>query len=134
MAEAFLTTTEFAAAWRPLSAVEQADAERLLESAGQWIREQYAKHFGVAIANDHAGAIAVSINVVRVAMETGKYAGQTSFNRQRVEGPRSKTDGGSFAAPGGSLVFTDWHKEQLGIPTRPRPRWRFDGVQQDARY
>lgn len=131
---AFLTATEFEAAWRPLSATESLWAARLLEAAGRWIRSQYLQHFGHAIDDDDPRAITVSIDVVKNAMETGRYAGQTSFSRTRTEGPRSKGDGGTFAAPGGALVFDDWHKEQLGLPTRPQPRYRFDGVVHDARY
>lgn len=127
---AFITVDDFEAAWRPLSIAERSNADYLLTSAGQWIRDEYLKFHGVAIADDHAGALAVSIDVVRTAMETGKYAGHLNYGR--TEGPRAKS--GSLATPGGSLAFTDWHKEQLGIPTRPRPAWCFGGIDHDARY
>lgn len=127
---AFISVDDFAAEWRPLSPAEELTADRLLASAALWIREQYEKFHGSQIADDHAGAISVSIDVVRNAMETGKYAGHLSYGR--TEGPRAKS--GTLAAPGGSLVFTDWHKEQLGIPTRPRPSYLFDGIVHDARY
>lgn len=126
----FISVDDFAAGWRPLSDAEEIDAQRLLDSAAAWIREQYEKFHHAPIADDHPGAISVSIDAVRNAMETGKYAGHLAYGRG--EGPRSKS--GTFAAPGGSLVFTDWHKEQLGIPTRPRPSFSFDGIVQDARY
>ena len=85
----FISVDDFAAEWRPLSSAEELTADRLLASAALWIREQYEKFHGSQIADDHAGAISVSIDVVRNAMETGKYAGHLSYGR--TEGPRGKS-------------------------------------------
>lgn len=117
----FVTVDDFAAAWRPLSGAERTTATRLLADAARWIREQYQRHFGEPIADDHPGAVSVSIDVVKTAMETGKYAGHTSYSR--TEGPRARA--GTLSAPGGSLAFTDWHKELLGISTRVMPVGNF---------
>ena len=126
---AFLTSAELAAAWRPLSASEISLADRLLASVGQQIRDRYLSVRGLAIADDDPTAIAISIDVVKTAMSTSAYLGHLSY--QRVEGPRSKT--GTLANPGGSLVITDWHWLQLGLPSTAMPEAYFDGYD-DARY
>ena len=116
-ASPFVSVADFTAAWRPLSGSETVTAERLLADAARWIREHYRRHHGEPIPDDHPGAVSVSIDAVKTAMETGKYAGHVSYSR--TEGPRAKS--GTLAAPGGALVFTDWHKQLLGIPTRVMP-------------
>lgn len=126
---AFLTVTDFAAAWRPLSGSEQSLAGTYLTSVGQQIRDRYLQVRGVPISDTDVNAIAVSISVVKSAMSTEAYAGHVSY--QRVEGPRSKT--GTLATPGGSLVISDWHWQQLGLPTSAMPDACYDGYG-DARY
>lgn len=122
---AFATVEQVAAEFRPLSDVEKVSAERLLDEAARWIRQEYRKYFDTDIAIDHPGAISVSIDVVKAALRTDVYAGHTSYSRSRTEGPRAKADSGTLSAPGGALAFTDWHKAQLGIPTRPQPKFNF---------
>jgi hypothetical protein len=126
---AFLTTAQFESGWRPLSARERAAADALLAAAGQWIRDEYRKVHGTEIADDNPNAILVSRNVVQTAITTGAYVGHISYSR--TEGPRSKS--GTFANPGGALVFSDWHKTLLGFPVRAMPEAYFDGYE-DARY
>ena len=127
----FLTAAALQSRWRSLTPAELADAEDLLAAAGRWIRTNYLATHGTAIAEDNPAAIAVSVSVVKTAITTGAYRGHLSYGR--AEGPRSKS--GSFSDPGGALVFDDWHKDQLGIPTRPQPTWRMDcNGYDDARY
>lgn len=120
---AFVAVAAVAAAWRALSTAEQTYAAQLLDAAGQTIRDEYRKAFGVEIDEAHPAAKTVSIDLVRTAISTGAYTGHIQYGR--LDGPRQKT--GTLANPGGALVFTDYHRQQLGIPTTAGPQWCFDG-------
>lgn len=120
---AFVSPAVLQSGWRDLSSKEQTYASQLLISAGQRIRDEYRKAFGTEIAENHPGAITVSIEMVRTCMSTGAYVGHLEYGR--LEGPRQKT--GKLVNPGGALVFTDYHRQQLGIPTTAGPEFCFDG-------
>lgn len=109
---AFVYPGELAAAWRPLSEAEEVWAGLLLAAAAVWIREKVP-----GVADDSLAARVVSIDVVRTALETGKTPGHLSYSR--TVGATAKS--GTLAVAAGSLTWTDWHREQLGIRTRPLP-------------
>lgn len=100
----------------PLTSAERDIAEQLLGAAARWIRSQKPD-----IADGDPDAKVVCIEVVRTAMSTRAYAGHTSYSR--TTGPRAKA--GTLADPGGALVFSDWHKELLGISINPQPSYYF---------
>ncbi|PPJ31907.1 hypothetical protein C5E45_32980 [Nocardia nova] len=100
----------------PLSSSTERDiAEQLLIAAAKWIRENAPEPL------DPATAKIVSIEVVATAMTTRAYAGHISYTR--TTGPRTKA--GTLVNPGGALVFSDWHKELLGIAVHAQPSWNF---------
>ncbi|HEY9314631.1 hypothetical protein [Williamsia sp.] len=127
--EAFTTAEQLQSGWRSLSNPELTYAAQLLTAAGKWIRDQYLEAKGVAIADNNPAALTVSIDVVKTAMMTAAYQGHISYNR--VEGSRQKA--GTLVNPGGALSFSDWHKEQLGIPTSTLGIGIFEDCP-DARY
>ncbi|WP_094980340.1 hypothetical protein [Rhodococcus pyridinivorans] len=115
-APAFATYRDVQDAWRPLRDAERTWAVQLLEAAARWIRRQLPN-----IADDDPAAKLVSISVVKSALTAGDASGYVSHSKSI--GPWSKS--GTLANPDGALVFTDWHKEQLGLgPTRV-PHYRF---------
>ena len=120
---AFVTVSELMTSWRTLTPAEQIYAGQLLEAAGQKIREEYRDAHGVEIDEAHPAARTVSIELVRAAIATGAYVGHIQY--ARIEGPRQKS--GTLKNPGGALVFTDYHREQLGIPITAGPVYYFDG-------
>lgn len=99
----------------PLTSAERDIAEQLLAAAAKWIRENVPGTVDVPTAK------IVSIDVVGTAMSTRAYAGHLSYTR--TNGPRTKA--GTLVNPGGALVFSDWHKELLGIPINPQPTYYF---------
>lgn len=124
---AFVTVTELETAWRTLTAAQRAYAAQLLESAAGKIREEYRAAKGVEIDPANPAARTVSIEMVRAAIETGAYVGHVSYTR--TEGPRTKS--GTLINPGGLLVFTDWHREQLGLPIHALAEAFFDDCSDD---
>lgn len=120
-AYAFVMVTDLANAWRALTTAERTYAAQLLDAAGQKIRDAYRGAFGVDIDDDNPAAKTVSIDMVKTAIDTGKYIGHVQYGR--LEGPRQKT--GTLKNPGGALVFTDYHRQQLGIPITAGPVYRF---------
>lgn len=108
----FAEVSELTEMFRPLTGREEAWADLLLQAAAVWIKEQRP-----GIADDSLPAKVVSLDVVRTALETGKYTGHVSYSR--TVGATAKS--GTLAAAAGSLTWTDWHKEQLGISVRATP-------------
>lgn len=127
--QAFIDSNQLQAVWRPLSVPEHASAGKLLTAAGKRIRDEYREAFGTAIAETDPNAETVSIDLVKTAMMTAAYQGHTSYSR----GEGARTKGGTLANPGGALTFTDWHREQLGIPIHALAEAYFDDCS-DARY
>lgn len=126
---AFVTVSELESSWRTLTAPQRVYAGQLLESAADKIREEYLAAKGVDIDAASSAARTVSIEMVRTAIETGAYVGHLTYSR--TEGPRAKA--GTLLNPGGLLVFTDWHREQLGLPVHALAEAFFDDCS-DARY
>ncbi|MGW8936178.1 Gp19/Gp15/Gp42 family protein [Gordonia terrae] len=124
-----MTVTELAASWRALTSQEQTYATDLLNAAADTIRAEYRKAFAAEIEQSNPAARTVSIEMVKTAIQTGAYVGHISYGR--IEGQRQKS--GRLINPGGALVFTDYHREQLGIPTRALAQACFDDVS-DARF
>ncbi|AZV00737.1 head-to-tail connector complex protein [Gordonia phage Kiko] len=120
---AFVSVVTLQSGWRTLTAAEQTYARQLLDSAGTTIRDEWRKAFGTEIADDHPTAVTISIEMVRTCITTGAYIGHLQYGR--LEGPRQKT--GTLVNPGGALVFTDYHRKQLGIPIIAGPQFCFDG-------
>lgn len=108
----FANVEELTENWRPLSGPERARATQLLGAAGRWIRRKLP-----GIAADDPDAKLVSIEVVRTALDTADYAGHLSYSRT-VGGISGS---GTLANPGALLVFTDSHRELLGLPTSESP-------------
>lgn len=120
---AFATVTELEAQWRTLSTTESAAATSYLDTAAALIRAEFKDKLGLDdVPEDRLSAAkSVSLDVVKTALSTSAYAGHLVY--ARTEGPRAKS--GTFAAPGGTLTLTDWHREQLGLPVNPAPSWHF---------
>ena len=126
---AFVSVTVLQNAWRALTTAERTYAGQLLDAAGEKIREEWRKAFGTEIDDDNPHAVTVSIQMVRECISTGAYAGHIQYGR--LDGPRQKT--GTLANPGGALVFTDFHRDQLGIPIHALAEAYFDDCS-DARF
>lgn len=120
---AFATVDELADAWRPLTDAEKVAAGLNLSSVASLIRREFKERLGLdEIPVDRLDtAKSVSIEIVKVAIDTGKWPGHIEYGR--TEGPRSKT--GTLAAPGGTLALNDWQREQLGVPVNAAPAWNF---------
>ncbi|AOD24048.1 hypothetical protein IM25_22725 [Rhodococcus sp. p52] len=101
---------------RPLPEWQRTDAQMMLDAAASWIRERKP-----GIAPDDPNAKLVSIQVVKAALISEAYLGLSAFSKTTGEVTRS----GTLANPGQLLVFTDFHKELLGIPFRAGPVWSF---------
>ncbi|AMS02929.1 head-to-tail adaptor [Gordonia phage MagicMan] len=125
----FVTVTELAASWRALTTQEQTYATDLLNAAAEKIRAEYRKAFAAEIEQSNPAARTVSIDMVKTAIQTGAYVGHIQYGR--IEGQRQKS--GRLLNPGGALVLTDYHREQLGIPTRALAQACFDDAS-DARF
>lgn len=102
---------------RPLPAGEQADIERAIWAASQWIRDRRP-----GIPDGDKAAQYVVIDVVKTAVATGKHRGLSSFSR--TVGGVSRA--GTITGPGGALEFTAFHHQLLGLSASPIPRGRFD--------
>lgn len=126
---AFVPVTDLQNSWRALTTTERTYAEQLLEAAGKKIRDEYRDAMGAEIDDANPAARTVSIEMVRYAISTGAYTGHIVYNRG--EGARVK--GGTLVNPGGALVFTDHHRDQLGIPIHALAIGTFDDCS-DARY
>lgn len=124
---AFVEVSDLENAWRALTTTERTYAGQLLESAGKKIRDEYRDAIGAEIDDANPTARTVSIDMVRTAISTGSYAGHIVYNRG--EGPRVK--GGTLVNPGGALVFTDYHRDQLGIPIHALAIGTFDDCSDD---
>lgn len=109
-----VTADELADLWRPLTPIEKANAEKLIRLATAWIRKN-------APGADETTADDVVLDVVRSAMETGKYSAFVSFSR--TVGGVSQS--GTLANPGEHVVFTAFHRELLGIGPALAPRFSF---------
>lgn len=125
----FVSVDELVDVWRVLTPPERKYAEDLLAAAADKIREQYRKAFDAEIAQTMPAARTVSIDMVKTALQTGAYVGHIQY--VRIEGQRQKS--GTLINPGGALVFTDYHREQLGIATSALAQGYFDDVS-DARF
>ncbi|QDP44124.1 head-to-tail adaptor [Gordonia phage JuJu] len=116
----FLTVEEFVTQWRPLSAAERVYAEQLLAAAARRIR-RHVPHLAV----DDPDAKLVSFQVVRSVLESDEarasMPGLSTFTTTVGE----KTNGGKLINPDALLVFTPYHWEQLGVSSKPKPRWNF---------
>ncbi len=126
---AFVSVTDLVSVWRALTQAQRTYAADLLDAAGEKIRDEYREAFGTEIDQSNPAARTVSIEMVKTAIQTGAYVGHIQYGR--LEGPRQKS--GTLANPGGALVFTDYHREQLGIPTRALAQAYFDDCS-DARF
>lgn len=119
---AFASADDLAAVWRPLSGAERTAAESYLDAAAALIRDAYKAAHGTELPADREeAAAAVSLDMVKTAIATGAYVGHLAYGR--TEGPRSKS--GTLAAAGGSLALLAWHRELLGLPVTPEPRYYF---------
>ncbi|NKS97493.1 hypothetical protein GTA09_20230 [Rhodococcus hoagii] len=115
MAE-FATADEVNRGRRPLSSDERVNVEAMIAAAGLWIREKRPD-----IADGDQAANFVVVQVVRTAMDTEKFRGLVSFTK--ATGGVSR--GGTLANPGELIVFSDFHRELLGISKSVMPQWHF---------
>lgn len=113
----FATYQDVQNVWRPLSQVEQENARLLLAAAAKWIRDRLPD-----IADGDPTAKLVSIQVTKAALIPGAFEGHSSYSKGI--GPWSKS--GSLINPAAVLVFTDEHKELLGIAPSGGPHWNFE--------
>lgn len=117
----FASPDDVAAGWRTLTAAELTRAMGLLDAAATWIRSKRP-----GIAADDPQARFVSTEVVRAALATGRWEGHASYSETVGGVSRSGTLVPAGAA--GSVFFTDFHKELLGIPTAATPVGQFGDV------
>ncbi|MFD6893486.1 hypothetical protein ACFWB0_02905 [Rhodococcus sp. NPDC060086] len=101
----FLTTSEFVALWRPLSAQETELAALLLEAANKRILE-----IAPNTPSDSPSARLVALEVVRGALTTAALVGHVSY--AKGIGPWTKS--GTLSNPDAALLFTDEHHRLLG--------------------
>lgn len=113
---AFAEPEDITLGGRSLTAAQKVEAQLLLDAAASWIRDRKPD-----IAPDDPNAKLVSIQVVKAALASEPYLGLSSYSKTTGEVTRS----GTLAHPGQFLVFTDFHKELLGIPFRAGPAWSF---------
>ena len=114
---AFAEPTDVESVWRPLSTQELSNASMLLDAAAQWIRGRLPD-----IADDDPTAKLVSIQVTKAALIPGAFEGHSSYSKGI--GPWTKA--GALINPAAVLVFTDEHKELLGISTTGSAYWYFE--------
>lgn len=120
---AFATSGELTAQWRTLSTAESAAVDSYLESAAVLIRDAFELAYGTrdVPADRLPAAKTVSLDIAKTALTTSIWAGHLVYGR--TEGPRAKS--GTLAAAGGSLTLLPWHRELLGLPVNPEPRYNF---------
>lgn len=112
----FATADDVARGRRPLTDDERVNVEAMIAAAGLWIRDRKP-----GIAEGDQAANFVVVQVVRTAMDTEKFRGLVSFTKTTGGVSRS----GTLAHPGELLVFTDFHRELLGISKSVMPQWHF---------
>ncbi|WP_280244168.1 hypothetical protein [Nocardia abscessus] len=114
-----VTVDEVAQGWRPLDAGERSDAEGLIVAAEAWIRDPSRRP---DIADDDPIGKRVVIEVVRTALgPAGGWHNHTAYTD--TMGPFAQS--GTLVTPAGTLQFTEWHAQLLGISVRPMPRYYF---------
>ncbi|AMS03908.1 head-to-tail adaptor [Gordonia phage UmaThurman] len=116
----FLTIDEFVAQWRPLSAAERVYAEQLLAAAARRIRRKVP-----GLAADDPDAKLVSFQVVRSVLESDEARASMPGLGTFTTTVGEKTNGGKLINPDALLVFTPYHWDQLGVSSKPQPRWNF---------
>lgn len=104
----FITTTEVANMWRPLSGAETEFGQILIDAASNWIREKKP-----SIAADDPAAKLVVFEVVKAALLPGQWQGYASWSKT----VGARTVAATLADPMAHLEFTDWHLRFLGIST-----------------
>lgn len=111
----FLDLTTFTGMFRPLSTAEQNLANLLLTAAAVWIRDPSRRP---DIDADDPMAKLVTFQVVRDALAVpAELVGHLAYERASDD----RSEGGTLAAAGDLLDFTEWHRELLGLSGAAAP-------------
>ncbi|NKS94622.1 hypothetical protein GS876_10355 [Rhodococcus hoagii] len=120
MAE-FATADDIARGRRPLTPDEKLDVEEMIAAASQWIQDRRAENGKPELPDGDPAAKQVVVQVVRTAFDRAEHAGLSSYSW--TVGATSGS--GTLANPGELLVFTDFHRQLLGLPLTARPAFTF---------
>lgn len=112
----FLTVDKLAGMFRPLTPAEAAQAAPLLEVVSAWIRDVKP-----GIPDDDPAAITVCFDVLRGALQFGKYRGLTQFSETVAHRTRS---GGIDTSAVGRFI-DPYHRQLLGLSAVGGPVYHF---------
>lgn len=111
----FLDLPTFTGMFRPLSEAEQNLATLLLTAASAWIRDPSRLP---DLDSDDPMAKLVVFQVVREALAVpAELVGHIAYERASDD----RSEGGTLAAVGDLLQFTEWHRELLGLSGAAEP-------------